>query len=103
MLTKEEMMSRLAEIGTCEDDVTRRTLLTSITDEVSSVYDANENLTATNTQYETDNQNLRDANMQLFLRVTSGQANSPLDNNGNEPEPKKRSYTDLFNEKGELK
>ena len=38
-MTKEEFLNKVLEVGTTEDDVARRTLLTEITDEVSKVYD----------------------------------------------------------------
>lgn len=98
-MTREEVMNTLTQIGTCEDEVTRRTLLTSLTDEVTNIYNTNETLTTDNERYRTDNDNLRNANMQLFLRVSGGRVEEHNQNEENE----KRSYDDLFNEKGELK
>lgn len=101
-MTREEILNSLTEIGTCEDDVSRRSLLTAVRDEISSVFDTNDSLTESNNKYIKDNDELRSANMQLFLRVSGGQQSTPMDNNGTETKSNLK-YEDLFNEKGELK
>lgn len=102
-MTREELLASLNTIGTCTDDVERRTLITNISGEIGSIYDANETLTASNNQYKTDNEALRSANMQLFLKVGGGLKSSQMDGVGSDPKPEPLKYEDLFNEKGGLK
>ena len=40
-MNKEEFLDKLKEIGTEEDEVARRTMLSDLTDEVTRVYDEN--------------------------------------------------------------
>lgn len=101
-MTRDEMLARLHALGTCEDDVERRAIITEITDEIRGVYDSNESLTASNEQYIADNETLRAANMKLFLKVGGGGKTDPIDNTGTEPDTN-LTYENLFNEKGELK
>lgn len=100
MMTREDLLQKLTEIGTCEDDAQRRALLTSVTDEVKIVYDTNETLTTANSKFEADNKKLQEYNMQLFLRV-GGQQKQP--DKAKEPQSEELKYENLFNEKGELK
>ena len=102
-MNKAEMLERLHAIGTCEDDVQRRTLITEITDEIGNVYDSNETLTASNRQFESDNETLRNANLKLFLKVGGNEKVTTIDKTGEEPEKPQLKYENLFNEKGELK
>lgn len=102
-LTKQEYLDRLAEIGTCTDDVTRRSLLTTITDEASILFDSNSNLLAENDRLQRDNDSVRDANMQLFLRVSGRTQDTPIDKTGDEDKTKKLEYENLFDENGGLK
>lgn len=107
-MDKDTFLSKIGEIGTCEDDVQRRTLLTEISDEVSKVYDEYktrqdtiDSLNETIEKNKTDMDKLRETNMSLFLRVTE---NKPQDNSGStgiqDPEPNKRKFEDLFKEGG---
>ena len=99
-MTRDEMMNALTEIGTCEDDVTRRTLLSGLTDAIAELHESNATLSQQNEQYVADNETLRSANMKLFLQIgTPTELTNPL----GESEKKELKYEDLFNEKGELK
>lgn len=105
-MQKEDFLAKIKEIGTCEDDVARRTMLSELETEVSSVFDSNSELTESNKNLTDDNESLRAANMKLFLKVgaekeENGNTNNNNKNTGGEPE--KRKFEDLFNEKGELK
>lgn len=101
-MDKNEFLQAIKEIGTCEDDVQRRTLLTDLQNNVSSVFDDNITLNERNTSLTADNETLRSANMKLFLQVGSDDTDAP---NGSEVDkPKeKRKFENLFNEKGEIK
>lgn len=98
-MKKEDFLNALTKIGTSEDDVERRTEIAKLTDEVNNLYDTNETLTNENNTYKENNEKLRSANMELFLRV--GDKNEPDDNNSNNHP--KRKFEDLFNEKGMIK
>lgn len=98
-MTRDEVFAALTQIGTCEDDVQRRTLLTNVTNELTNVYDSNESLTQSNNTYQTQNEALRSANLELFLQVGNKGKPEHID----EPEVKEMKFEDLFNEKGELK
>lgn len=102
-MDKAEFLNKIKEIGTCEDEATRRTLLTEMGDDVSSVFDRVDSLTVENQSYIDANERLREANMKLFLQV--GEDRQPADPNPNEepPEQPKRKFEDLFNEKGDIK
>lgn len=97
-MTRDELLQSLQEIGTIEDAAERRSKLTAISDEVNAVYDANENLTSSNSKLEEDKKKLQEYNMELYLRQGSQTKKT---------EPPKQTeeltYENLFNEKGELK
>lgn len=101
-MDKATFLSKIQEIGTCEDEATRRTLLTEISDDVSVVYDNNESLKASNDQYIAANERLREANMKLFLQVGEDRESEDGPPEKEEEKPK-RKFEDLFNEKGDLK
>lgn len=105
-MDKQEFLDKLKSIGTTEDDVERRTMLSELTDEVSRIYDENSSLVESNNSYLEDNEKLRSANMQLFLRV--GDNKSPKeqqeDDTGiKDDEVEPRKFKDLFDEKGMIK
>ena len=94
------MLAMLTEIGTCEDDATRRQKLTELTDGVKGVFGSLATVTAEKQTLETDNKKLQEYNMQLFLRV--GNPAQPAKNNNPTP-AKELKYENLFNENGGLK
>lgn len=112
-MDRDAMLSKITEIGTCEDDVKRRTLLTEISDEVTKIYDsADENTTNIESlkkeieKNKEDMEELRKANMTLFKRL--GAEKTPeeqkmVSTGIKEPEEHKRKFEDLFNEKGMIK
>lgn len=106
-MDKEEFIKKIQEIGGCEDEVQRRTLLAEVNDEVSKVYDERDTLSATNQKQTEDMETLRKANMDLFLRVgsqkTDVDANKDLTGINSEPPKEKRKFEDLFDEKGGIK
>lgn len=105
-MTKQEFLDAITSIGTCEDDVERRTLLDQLRDEVSADYDSLTNLENQNTQYQQDNETLRAANMKLFLKVGEQKEESKKkeDSTGiKEDEESELKFEDLIDEKGDLK
>ena len=99
-MDKEQFNSLIAQIGTCEDDAQRRELLAQLQESGSSDYDKITELETKNNQLNQDNETLRSANMQLFLRI--GDHKEKQKDDGSD-EPKKRDFKDLFNEKGGIK
>lgn len=105
-MNKSEFLSKVAEIGTCEDEATRREMLAELQDGVSEVYDTNETLTETNATLTGNNEKLREANMKLFLRVGESKDSKDVhkDTTGIEGEQEEKlKFEDLFDEKGGLK
>lgn len=110
-MTKDEFLEKIKEIGTCEDDVSRRTLLAEMTDSISKVYDdMDANSSTINTLNETisknneDMEKLREANMSLFLRLGSNKSSSEVleDTTGIKTDEKpKRKFEDLFKKESE--
>lgn len=101
MLSKDELFAKLTTVGTSEDEAERRVLLTEITEELGSVYDAHDVLTEANTKFAADNKKLQEYNMQLYLKL--GSQTKQEDKGFQVEETKRLKYEDLFNEKGELK
>ena len=106
-MDKKQFLEAVAKIGTVNDDVERRTLLTSLQEEVSTVYDSVDTLNTTisslNDSLKKTNEDLektQKANMELFLKVSSQKdANDIKDDSiGAEHEEKKekRKFEDLF-------
>lgn len=105
-MNKEEYLAKLTEIGTCDDDVARRTLLAELVDEGAKIYDDFDEVTASNKKYMEDNERIRAANMELFLQV--GQKTDPAtiqkNKTGIDDKPEEKlKFEDLFDEKGGLK
>lgn len=98
-MTKDEILQEITAIGTIEDGAERRNRLTALSDEVRTVCESNETLTASNAKLDEDNKKLQDYNMQLFLRVGNQQNPAPKP----APQTDTPKYEDLFNEKGEIK
>lgn len=107
-MDKELFLQRIKEIGSTEDATDRISMLTSLSDEMSSVFDSVNSL---QDQINTLNENtlkdkdhiekLQKANMDLFLRV--GEQKSPETNKGltdDSSDNQKRRFEDLFKEGG---
>lgn len=107
-MDKETFLQRIKDIGSTEDSTDRISLLTSLSDEMSEVFESVNNLQGQITTL-TENSNkdkehiekLQKANMDLFLRV--GEQKSPDTNKGltgDEPDNQKRKFEDLFKKGG---
>ena len=101
-MEKQDFLNRISAIGSCEDDVQRRELLSQLKEEGIKDYDTMATLTETNKTLSDDNEALRSANMKLFLRVGETKEGNNSDNSTNN-EGSNLTYENLFNEKGELK
>ena len=105
-MKKQDFITRINEIGTCEDMAQVRQLLAELSPEVESDYDSIATLTDEVTQLKEDNESLRGYNMKLFLQVSEKKTPEDIkkSNTGiDEVETPDLKYDDLFNEKGELK
>ena len=106
-MDKETFLSKILEVGTIDDEIQRRTLLTEITDGVSSVYD---NVDTLNTTIDSLNANLtktsedlekaQKANMEYFKRISAQKSQQEVvqTETGVGKEPEKRKFEDLFKE-----
>lgn len=99
--TKDDLNTAIQELGNCEDDVTRRTLLVALSDNLNGVFDENQTLTENLETANTDLKKAQDANTELFLRL--GEKREPESSKIEKPETKRRSFEDLFDEKGNIK
>lgn len=105
-MKKSEFTDKIKAIGTCEDEVQRRALLAELEEDAAKDYDELERLGTENQTLTQANEGLRDANMKLFLRVgeTKTEEQRKKDETGIEDQEKeKKKFSDLFDEKGELK
>lgn len=105
-MDKNTFLDKIKEIGSCEDDVNRRTMLTNLSDEVSKVFDNNELLNTTinslNDSLTKANKDLEDtqkANMQLWLKVGEQKQDSQVQENATgipkQPEKTYKDYDEL--------
>ena len=107
-MEKNECIEKITAIGTCEDDVERRTLLADLQTQVAADYDS---FTAANTKADeltAEVTQLQENNMKLFLQVGSMQQDNNNDSGSGSgssgtDENEKMSFDDLFDEKGGLK
>lgn len=98
-MKKEDLVARIQEIGTCEDETQRRTMLAQLSEDAGKDYDEFATTKAANETLTNDNESLREANMKLFKMV--GVKSEPDD--PKEPPKEKRKFEDLFNDKGGIK
>lgn len=105
-MDKKTFLERITEIGSCEDEVKRRSLLTEVSEEVSKVYDNSELLNTTintlNTTIEKNNEEIervQSANMELWLKVNAQKSEAQIseDITGVKKEPEKtyKSYDEI--------
>lgn len=106
-MDKQEFLDTLSNIGTCEDETQRRDMLASLNAEAGTLFDNNAELSSQLENLTSDNENLRAANMKLFLQVGANKNSDERlkDQTGHEGQeaPKKLKYDDLFDDKGGLK
>lgn len=105
-MDKNEFLEVIKQIGTEADDVQRRTMLTELSDKISGIFDSNTELMEKNKSFEEDNEKLRSANMQLFLRVGANKSEEEIQKNqvGDTDSVKEpRKFENLFDENGNLK
>lgn len=99
-MNRAEFTERMKAIGTEEDEAQRRDLIAQLIDDAGNDYDDHAAaITARDTALQQVD-DLQAANKRLFLRIgAKTEPDVPTD-----PKPKEKlKYSDLFNEKGELK
>lgn len=105
-MDKNEFLEVIKQIGTEADEVQRRTMLTELSDKISGIFDSNTELMEKNKNFEEDNEKLRSANMQLFLRVGANKTEEEIQKNQvgeSEVDKEPRKFENLFDENGNLK
>ena len=105
-MDKQELLTLIQNIGTCEDEAERREQLSTLSEELTGLCDSNTAITQERDTLLANNEKLRDANMKLFLRVGEEKdaASQKQDETGIKDKPEtKREFADLFDEKGGLK
>jgi hypothetical protein len=103
-ITREEFNERILTIGQCEDDLERRNLLTTLSNDIADEYDKIDTLTTNNQKLTEDLQKAQDYNMELFLQVGGKSQKQATQNVLPDEQPKEKlKFEDLFNEKGGLK
>lgn len=92
-MDRKEFEDKIKEIGTCEDEVKRRELLTELNDSAVSVFDDNETLRAENTKQKEDNEKLIESNRKYFMRLeTQRTSKQELEDNTGIQEQEKKEY-----------
>ncbi len=104
-MDKEQLINKIKEIDSIEDEAARREKLTELTDDVSSIYDNYSNLVEEDKKLKEDNEKLIEYNRKLFMKV--GMDKDPgqveKDTTGEDPVKEPRKFEDLFDDKGNLK
>ena len=110
-MDKQTFLDTITQIGTIEDDVERRTLLTNLSDEISKVFDEKDTLntmiTSLQDEVKTTSDKLTKAqaeNYNLFKRVGTQKSTDEINSSSvgvkDEPKEEKRKFEDLFKEEG---
>lgn len=99
-MNKQEFTEALTAIGTCEDEAKRNGMIADLIEEGGKIFDDHAAALQQRDKFAVSNEELRAENKRLFLRVGDHQEPDTPEDTKNK---KKRSFDDLFNEKGGLK
>ena len=105
-MKKEDFDLKLQEIGQLEDITDVRVKLAELSDEMTNIFKSTSDLEESNNRLTSENEKLRSANMELFLRVGSNKSDEEIKEEQigkEEKEPEPRKFEDLFDESGNLK
>lgn len=97
-LTRDEFTARIQAIGTCEDDAERRTLLANLSEDGGETFEHFATIETERDTARSDNEKLRKANMELFLKVGDHPKEKPEPGGG-----AALKFEDLFDDKGGIK
>ena len=99
-MNKQEFTAALTEIGTCEDEARRNGLIADLMENGGKIYDDHAAAVQQRDQFAVSNEELRAENKRLFLRIGDHEEpETPGSNSGKQ----KRSFADLFDNKGGIK
>lgn len=99
-MNRAEFTERMQAIGTEEDEAQRRELIAQLIDDAGNDYDDHAAAVTARDQALQQVDELQAANKRLFLRIgAKTEPDVPTDTKPTE----KPKFTDLFNEKGEIK
>lgn len=101
-MNRDEFITLIKEVGSSEDDVKRRDLLSDLETKLTPIFEERDTLKKENTEIKEDNETLRQANMKLFLKVGDSQNKDEIPDVKEETKTRLR-YEDLFDEKGMIK
>lgn len=105
-MKKEDFDLKLQEIGQLEDVADIRVKLAELSDNMAVEFASLDSLKETNEKLTSDNEKLRSANMELFLRVGTNKSEEEIKEETigkEEKETEPRKFENLFDEKGNLK
>lgn len=101
-MDRQEVIKKITEIGTCENEADRRVMLADLESDLSAVFDNVDTLSEKINELTEDNKTLTEANTKLFLKM--GENRPPEDATGGEEPPKeKRKFENLFDANGGIK
>ena len=105
-MKKEEFDEKIQEIGKLEDVADIRVKLAELSDNMTEAFSSLDSLKETSEKLTSENEKLRSANMELFLRIGSNKSEEEIKEETigkEEKEPEPRRFEDLFDESGNLK
>ena len=105
-MKKEDFDEKIKEIGTLEDIADVRVKLAELGADITEVFNNGKNLEESNQKLTNENEKLRSANMELFLRVGTNKSEEEIKEEQlgkEEKDPEPRKFEDLFDESGNLK
>ena len=105
-MKKEEFDEKIQEIGKLEDVADIRVKLAELSDNMTEAFSSLDSLKETREKLTSENEKLRSANMELFLRIGSNKSEEEIKEETigkEEKEPEPRRFEDLFDESGNLK
>lgn len=100
--TQEDFNNAITDLGQCEDPITLRSMLVNLTNNVSELFQVNEDLSKANEDLTKKYREAQDHNMELFLQVNA-QKSAVESEPPAEPPKEPRKFADLFDEKGNIK
>lgn len=103
-MKKDDFSAKIQEIGTCEDDAQRRTLLAELSNDVGADYDSFAAANQTADRLQKENKELQAANLRLFKMIGNDDGAQGPEPDAPKPREKEAlNFKDLFDDKGNLK
>lgn len=102
-MEKQKVIEMITEIGTCEDDATRRSMLADLQEGLTADYDSFAESTTKNEELTKKVSELQEHNMKLFLQIGSPGGGGDDKPDETPDETDKPKFEDLFDGKGGFK